>query len=287
MVSLSKFIGQLISDIANARSFADYSAASVSEQYYADPFVKSLPIPHYIIDEAEIEVPVMVVGIAKQSDEFDKQKSELLSVIGEKLPLMLIRCYKYNFIRERENVQRQEENKNKSEEKIREESNKSDSSRPRKKIDMSKYNFTDAILEEFGESATKITEKVLFGVGQYVDNYNYEILKLLDLSDDFVKQLSREMRQDIATYTDDKRPYFSEESISRSANYMGNLMFFEFKKLMRSDAGVDVDIKTVQMNEYASKDCLMHIKLKVKEQDLNLVVEEGPGGKERRYLSLT
>lgn len=64
-------------------------------------------------------------------------------------------------------------------------------------------------------------------------------------------------------------------------------MFFEFKKIMRSSAAVQVDINTVQMNEYATKDCLMHIRLKVKEQDLSLIVEEDEKGRERRYLSLS
>lgn len=47
---------------------------------------------------------------------------------------------------------------------------------------------------------------------------------------------------------------------------------------------VQVDIDTVQMNEYATRDCLMHIKLKVKEQDLSLMVEEDAKGKERRCI---
>ena len=48
-----------------------------------------------------------------------------------------------------------------------------------------------------------------------------------------------------------------------------------------------MDINTVKMNEYATQDCLMHIKLKIKEQDLTLQVEEDEKGKEKRYLSLT
>ena len=64
-------------------------------------------------------------------------------------------------------------------------------------------------------------------------------------------------------------------------------MFFEFKNIMRSSAAVQVDIDTVQMNEYATRDRLMHIKLKVKEQDLSLMVEEDAKGKERRFLSLS
>ncbi|MDR3216709.1 MAG: hypothetical protein LBT55_04765 [Clostridiaceae bacterium] len=287
MVSLSTFIGQLIADIANARTNADYSAASVSEQYHADPFVKTLPIPHYIIDEAEIEVPVMVVGISKQSEQFVKQKEQLSVVIKERLPILLLRGYKFNYIREREEVQRQEDDKRRSEDAIRAEAGKDAPGRQKKRIDISKYEFSNTLLDEFAESARKITDKMVEHTGQYIEGYNYEILKLLDMAEDFSKQLIREMRTDIRSYAEEMKPYYSEESIKRSADYMGNLMFFEFKKIMKSAAGVNVDIKTVQMNEYATKDCLMHIKLKIKEQDLNLVVEDGGDGKEKRYLSLT
>ncbi len=287
MVSLSVFVGQLISDIANARTYADYSAASVSEQYHADPFVKTLPIPHYIIDEAEIEVPVMVVGITKSSEEFVKQKETLLKSISEKLPIHLLRGYKFNFVREREKVQEENESKEKSEEIIRNEAGKETNNRLKKKFNIEKYEFSEMILDAFTESAKNITEKMLKNIETYMENYNYEILKILDLTDDFKKQLLREMWKDVRTYSEDDRPYYSEEAIKKSTDFIGSLMFFEFKKIMYSNAGVNIDIQTTQMNEYATKDCLMHIKMKIKEQDLNLVVEEGANGKEKRYLSLT
>lgn len=50
MIELSAFIGQILSDVAGARTRADSYAASVSELYHADPFVKNLPVPHYIIE---------------------------------------------------------------------------------------------------------------------------------------------------------------------------------------------------------------------------------------------
>ncbi len=70
MVELSTFIGQIISDIATARTNADAYAASTSELYHADPFVKNMPMPHYIIETAEVDVPVIVVAINKSSYEF-------------------------------------------------------------------------------------------------------------------------------------------------------------------------------------------------------------------------
>lgn len=285
MVELSTFIGQIVSDLASARTNADYYAAGISEQYHADPFVKNLPIPHYMIEEAEIEVPVMVVGISKNSELFENEKAELLEIIKTKLPILLLRSYKFNYVREREQARDKDNEKKKADNKLLVESNKSvDSNRNR--IDVSKFDFSDEVIEEFNASVEKLTERLIENTTSYMDNYNYEIIKILDMSDDFTARLQREIKADMRGYKKENRPYLSEETISRAANYVGNLMFFEFKKILRSTAAVQVDVNTVQMNEYASRDCLMHIKLKLKEQDLTLMVEAGEN-KEKRYLSLT
>lgn len=293
MVELSTFVGQIVSDIASARTNADYYAAGISEQYHADPFVKSLPIPHYIIEDVEVEVPVMVVGITKSSDEYAVQKEKLFEAIKQKLPLYVLRSYKYNFIKSREESGAKEAEKNKSREKLRLESSAdvknsgSTDERDDNSLKMAAIEFKPEQLDEFNESAKKITENMVANVGNYLDTYNYELVKILDLADDFREKLRREIKRDVASYTKSARPYLSDESITDSAKYIGNLMFFEFKKIMRSSASVQVDINTVKMNEYATQDCLMHIKLKIKEQDLTLQVEEDEKGKEKRYLSLT
>lgn len=285
MVELSTFIGQIVSDLASARTNADYYAAGISEQYHADPFVKNLPIPHYMIEEAEIEVPVMVVGISKNSELFENEKTELLEIIKTKLPILLLRSYKFNYVREREQARDKDNEKKKADNKLLAESNKSvDSNRNR--IDVTKFDFSDEVIEEFNASVEKLTGRLIENTTSYMDNYNYEIIKILDMSDDFTARLQREIKADMRGYKKENRPYLSDETISRAANYVGNLMFFEFKKILRSTAAVQVDVNTVQMNEYASRDCLMHIKLKLKEQDLTLMVEAGEN-KEKRYLSLT
>ena len=75
--------------------------------------------------------------------------------------------------------------------------------------------------------------------------------------------------------------------IMKSARYVSNIMFFEYKKIIGNNSGVQIDVSTGQMNEFSSKwDWLMHIKIKIREQDINLLVED-KGGKEVRYLSLT
>ena len=159
----------------------------------------------------------------------------------------------------------------------------------KKKDIVSVYNasFTDEQLEEFAESAKQITEKMIADIKNYLDTYNYDLIKILDLTDEFIRCLEREIKRDTATYKKGMSPFADGDAVVSAAKYIGNLMFFEFKKIMRSNAAVQVDANTVQMNEYATKDCLMHIKLKIKEQDLSLIVEEGENGREKRYLSLS
>lgn len=286
MVELSTFIGQIISDVATARTNADAFAASTSELYHADPFVKNLPIPHYIIESAEVDVPVMIVGITKSSDEFEEQKEELFDAIKTKLPVLLVRNYKYSYAKSREAEKQKEAEESRSQEKMRIETNGGGE----KKKDVSSVysaSFTDEQLEEFASSAKKITEKMIGDIKNYLDTYNYDLVKILDLSDEFIRCLEKEIKRDVETYKKGMRPYTDGDDVVSAAKYVGNLMFFEFKKIMRSNAAVQVDVNTVQMNEYATKDCLMHIKLKVKEQDLSLIVEEGENGREKRYLSLS
>lgn len=286
MVELSTFIGQIISDVATARTNADSYAASTSELYHADPFVKNMPIPHYIIESAEVDVPVMVVGITKSSDEFEGQKEKLFNVINTKLPVLLVRNFKYSYVKSREAEKAKEAEENRSREKMRIETN---SGEEKKKSIQSGYtaDFTDEQLEEFASSAKQITEKMIVNIRNYLDTYNYDLVKILELSDEFIRCLEREIKRDVATYKKESCPYADGAAIVSAAKYIGNMMFFEFKNIMRSNASVQVDVNTVQMNEYATKDCLMHIKLKVKEQDLSLIVEEGENGREKRYLSLS
>ncbi len=286
MVELSTFIGQLISDVASARTNADIFAASTSELYHADPFVKNLPIPHYIIDSAEIDVPVMVVGITKNSDQFENQKQQLFALINNKLPVQVIRSYKYAYFKKHEKEIEEEERKHSSKEKLRVETGGSEQTKNSdfKSINV---NFTEEQLTEYAASAKTVTDKVVEGIRSYLESYTYDLVKILDLSDEFIRVLKHAVTADAATYKPVNCPFADKDAVIDLTKYIGNIMFFEFKKIMRSGAAVQVDLNTVQMNEYATKDCLMHIKLKVKEQDLSLMVEEGENGRDKRYLSLS
>lgn len=288
MVELSTFIGQIIADVANARKQADVYAASVSELYHADPFVKNLPVPHYTIESAEIDVPVMVVGITKSSDEFAEQLEKLFAAMKEKLPVMLMRNYKFSYIKAREAEREKEAEQSSSREKLRRErTGDADSGKRKAGSSEREAQFTPELLEEFESSARTVSARVTEAIASYLDVYNYNLMKILDLTDEFIRCLKRELRKDAGTYEKGNCPYLDDAAIDSAVQYIGNLMFFEFKKIMRSSAAVQIDANTVQMNEYATRDCLMHIRLKVREQDLSLMVEEDEKGRERRFLSLS
>ena len=63
-------------------------------------------------------------------------------------------------------------------------------------------------------------------------------------------------------------------------------MFFEFKHFSDDDRGIFVEPNTGKMNEYADKNNLVYMTIKVKEQDLDLVVEDTDGSSSQRFLSL-
>lgn len=66
----------------------------------------------------------------------------------------------------------------------------------------------------------------------------------------------------------------------------GTGMFFEFKQMSEDDKGVFIEPNTGKMNEYSDKNNLLYLTVKIKEQDLDLVVEDGDGNGSQRFLSL-
>lgn len=291
MVTLSDFVGSLLKDIATARTNADYNAAAASELYHADPFIKSLPIPHYVIDEAEIDVPVMVVGITSDSEHFQFQKEQMLDAIKEKLPLLLLRSFKWNFINERlareERKLKEQRSRDFYKEEaviaVKEEEPKEEDEAKKINEEFDAYKVPPLTMDYFVRSVKRITQRVVKNFEDY--NYNYEVIKLLEITEDLNKDLARVISEDLKTYNKNMLPYLNEESVNKAVKYIGNIMFFTFKNIMTTDHGVKIEAATALMGEYTGLDCLMRIKLKVREQDLNLVVEDKKG-KETRYLSL-
>lgn len=281
MVKLSDFIGEIIKDLASARTYADYSAAAAGEVYHADPFIKNLPIPHYIIDEAEIDVPVVVIGVSTQSEDYSNKKELLNNVLKAELGAVLLETFKWNYIHER--IKLQDKNKDKP-----------DNSKKPFVDYKNNFEFSSDILAAFNDCIKEIVVTVTKKFAANLELYNYAVLKLLEITESFGKELKYAINHSIRMFSSanykkgDYNPFLTKESVNNAIAYVSNIVFFNFMKIMQSDSSVHIDVATTKMNEYQQKDCLMHIKLKVKEQDLNLVVEKAPDSdKEKRYLSLT
>lgn len=64
-MTLGEFTGLLLTDFLEARRQADALAAAMSEDYHIDPLMNGIPVPHYTIEEAEIDAPVQIVGVRR------------------------------------------------------------------------------------------------------------------------------------------------------------------------------------------------------------------------------
>lgn len=265
MVKLSDFVGEIIKSLASARSYADYSAVSTSEIYNSDPFLKELPIPHYIIEEAEIDVPVMVMGISPQSESYENNKEQIKKSLSDSLPNILLESYKWNLINKR--IKKQQEAVEKQE--------------------FVSYAIAKTTIEKFKENIDGVVKVVTDRFVANLDLYNYEVLKLLELVENLKKELKFALKKEKNKLSEEMNPFVSDEAIVNTINYVSNIMFYNFSKIIRSDSSVLIDVNTSRMEEYVQENSLMHIKIKVREQDLKLVVEEDEKSEFKRYLSLT
>lgn len=279
MIKLSDFVGTILTDLASARANADYTAAAASEMYHADPFIKNLPIPHYVIDEVEVDVPVTVLGLSTQSEEYIGKKQMLIESLKANLQPVLLESFKWNYINERVKVSTE---------------NASDlTDKKGKTFNPKEFEFSELMLKSFDDCIKEISKTVVAKFKNNLELYNYAVLKILELTESFSTELKYALKAEVKHFfgktkeqNDHLNPFLTSDSINNAIKYVSNIMFFNFKKIVQSDSGVLIDIKTNTMNVYGQKDCFMHIKLKIREQDLNLLTEETEK-KEKRYLSLT
>lgn len=285
MVKLSEFIGEMVSDISDARRIADSNSISLSQSYHADPFLKGMPVPHYTIQEAEIKVPVSVNKVTSTIQDKDLLQPIILSTIKLKLPQLLINKFISFYIKKKEKEQQKEKEKQEMEAAVKESmgldtvNNSSDEKFTVQKI-------SNDLRISFGKASNNITDKLSKYMKEYLNAANFEFTKLLDIKDKIVEMLVYYITTEFAgnnpNYTD--KPY-SEDDLPVLAEEAGREMFFEFKQKSESEKGLFIEPNTGKINEYTQKDNLLFMTIKVREQDLDMVVENGGDG-EQRFLSL-
>lgn len=89
-MELNEVIGTLVSDLSHARQLADYTSVMLSGDYNKDPLLKHLPVPHYSIEQVEVEFPLIVTGLRQGRNSVSKAAAQMSHVARSKLhPLVL------------------------------------------------------------------------------------------------------------------------------------------------------------------------------------------------------
>lgn len=283
MVKLSEFIGELVSDISDARKIADSNSVALSQSYHADPFLKGMPVPHYTIEEAEVKVPVSVTGIVSNSKSKVLMQTLILSAIKLKLPQLLNNLLVNFYISKKKDEQKKESEKRQAIVTPDGTANPADTAE--QPLEERAVTISDELRKKYAASSNRIAINVTEPMNSFLDTANFEIIKLLDIKDRFVQILKLAIRDEFSSYSPENQPV-SEDGLDELAAETGTGMFFEFKQMSENDKGVFVEPNTGKMNEYSDKSNLLYLTVKIKEQDLDLVVEDGNGNGSQRFLSL-
>ena len=103
MITFGEFAGTLITDFLQARKIADAYSAALSEEYYVNPVLRGMPVPHYTVDEAEIDVPMKIMGV-RRAEITKEDLRNILVKIEQKLPVLLYRNIKNSYYEKQENI---------------------------------------------------------------------------------------------------------------------------------------------------------------------------------------
>lgn len=279
MVKLSEFIGEVVSELAQARVNADATSVQLSQAYHADSFLKEMPVPHYTIDEAEISFPLSIVSVLNDAD--NNLEGSILNAVKLKLPTVLYQAMKQCYIdRKKANLMREQEEK---------------AARQNTTTETAETMPADDVIVEmekgigklYGQIANRISMHMEEKMKNYLATMNLDIVKPLDIKDAFMDMLQKEYVAEFSSQDSARQPAGDNEALAAMIQSVGTNIFFEFIDLAKSD-GILVDACTGRLGEYASKDSCLNMKLKIKEQDLDFVVAgNDEKGNQKRFLSLS
>jgi hypothetical protein len=207
-------------------------------------------------------------------------QSLILSAIKLKLPQLLNNQFTSSYIAKKKTALKKEQEKKQAV--VTTDSNLLKATGALEEIDIT---IPDQLKKKYADSSNKISADVTEPMNRFLSAANFEIIKLLDIKDKFVQILKLAIRDEFSSYSPEEQPV-GEDGLDKLAADTGTTMFFEFKQMSGNDQGVFVEPNTGKMNEYGSKDSLMYLTLKIKEQDLDLIVEDVDGNGAQRFLSL-
>ncbi|MEY8322230.1 hypothetical protein AAK894_14350 [Lachnospiraceae bacterium 46-61] len=283
MITFGEFAGLLITDFLQARKIADAYSAALSEEYYVNPILRGMPVPHYTIDEAEIDVPVKIMGVKKV--EITKEDiKKILVKIESNLPTILYRNIKNSYYEKQENkvflkngtVEPEQVgvvlhfNEEKTE-----------------KARIIRLSEIPELKACYKSSTASICTLMNTYMNTYIEENNIKEMKLLDFTDVFISTLKSVCKQEFGTYPDEQTPFINKESLKMMCETIGNTMFFEFREVFEQKEGILVLPETVKMENNCTPEQLMRVKIKLKEQDVSFVVDKDENsGETKRFLTL-
>lgn len=279
MVKLSEFVGEVVSELAQARQAADNTSIQLSQAYHADAFLKEMPVPHYTIEEAEISFPLSVVSVLKDAD--DHLEKSILEAIKLKLPTVLYQAMKQSYLEKKKAqiIKKQEEKQAKQ--------NTIVDAVETTAVDDVVVQMEKGMEKLYGQIANQISSQMEKKMRDYLCSANMTLIKPLDIKDVFMDYLQKEYIEEFNQQDTSKHPVEDNDSLAAMIRSVGTNIFFEFIE-SGTENGILVDACTGRLGEYSTKDTIMNIKLKVKEQDLDFVVAgEDDQGNTKRFLSLS
>lgn len=239
MIKLCEFIGELVSDISDARKIADSNSVALSQSYHADPFLKGMPVPHYTIDEAEVKVPVSVSGVVSNSRNKAIMQSLIVSAVKLKLPQLLNNQLKSAYIKRQKKIEKLREEKQRASASAENDQTLSDV----QLLEENVIAISDELQKKYAESSDNIAKALAEPMNSFLETANFEIIKLLDIKDKFVSLLKLAVREEFQNYAPGDQPV-GEDDLDEFTLQTGTAMFFEFKQMSENDKGVFVEPNT-------------------------------------------
>jgi hypothetical protein len=256
MLKLSDYIGQVLTDVATGREIADKNSAALSERYQADGFMKGMPVPHYTIDQASFELPFMIVGVVTKGTMDDGIVDEIQEITKTKTAFLL-QSFLYEHYQKTHILSNSESEVSSA-----------------------------SIKKKYKTNVDSVVTKLCKTLAIAIEEEGLKIIKLLDLVDTICARLSELLEKEFAQEGEDN-PFADQEAIRALCEKYRRILFNEYKDIISTTNGVIVDASTGKLNEYAEDSCLTHLKLTLREQDLDFIVEQDEkSGAMKRFLSL-
>lgn len=274
-MTLGEYTGLLLSDFLHARQQTDALAAAISEDYHIDPLMSGIPVPRYTIEEAEIDAPVQIVGVrcTESDSELDEQ---LLQRLRSTLPMHLLRSLKNAY------YQKQTAQPNQA-------GDPAASANPQESASSGIAKLSDTPELQACYRASVISICLL--MEQYMSTYLKEnntlgSLQLLDFMDVFEAVLFRECKKEFDTYSNSDTPYANMRVLKTECELISRKMLKLFKNVIEKCEGLLIDPQTGKMGNSVNPDCIMRVKLKLRSQDLDFIVDKDESGESHRILSI-